>query len=136
MTRQRGVSWARRWNKWWIWDWRSSMTRPQEVHSVTNRPDPVVPHRPCAAVQYGHLIVLLLCLLTNDFCGNRSHDVQSQLRLFPHQDRCCKHSFSFFLFFSLSQIFPFFFSFFFTNLRMSENKLTKLYKRLIFKLVR
>lgn len=57
VTRQSGLSCARRWNKWWFWNIRSSTTLPHEVHSVIERPVVVVAQRPCAAEQYGHFIL-------------------------------------------------------------------------------
>lgn len=60
MTRQRGLSWARRWKRWWNWDWRSSTTRPHEVHSVIERRELVVAQRPCPAEQYGHFILSIV----------------------------------------------------------------------------
>ena len=59
VTRGRGVSCARRWKRWWFCVWRSSITRPQEVHSVIDMPELVVAHRPCADEQYGHFILFI-----------------------------------------------------------------------------
>lgn len=59
VTRQRGLSWARRWKRWWGWDCRSSITCPHDAHSVMERPELVVAHRPCAKEQYGHFIARL-----------------------------------------------------------------------------
>lgn len=56
VTRQRGLSWARTWKRWWGCDCRSSITQPHDAHSVMERPELVVAHRPCADEQYGHFI--------------------------------------------------------------------------------
>lgn len=56
VTRHRGLSCERRRKRWWEKWWRSSTTRPQEVHSVIERPPLVMAHRPCDAEQYGHFI--------------------------------------------------------------------------------
>nr|AAN41325.1 unknown protein [Arabidopsis thaliana] len=60
VTKQRGVSWARRWKRWWFCVCRSSITRPQDEHSVIDLPELVVVHRPCADEQYGHFIFVFL----------------------------------------------------------------------------
>jgi hypothetical protein len=53
VTRRRGESTARRWKRGCVTVCRSSTTRPQEQHSVTERPPAVTAHRPCVPGQYG-----------------------------------------------------------------------------------
>jgi hypothetical protein len=76
VTKQRGVSWARRWKRWWFCVCRSSITRPQDEHSVIDLPELVVVHRPCADEQYGHFIFVFLYVCVFFFSLSRASVVK------------------------------------------------------------